>query len=206
MFSQEGRWFSDQCQEDLVHVLIRTLLNVIKNGVDEAAVLEASRCLGEIGPVDLSVLVLPNKPKKKEKMRGMNGSLQVIIEMLTDYLKSDDISLVTTSGETLRGLCQHKEVLDLIAEEMPKTRTDYILKPFKSAQGLSKPKCQERVFASLLETKLGMNELNEYVDYNKWITDLTCGLIECFRDENSLISLFLPICKIKVKVLQTGIQ
>lgn len=198
----EGKRLSDMCQTEVLHALIQILLNVIKSGEDEDFVQEAARCLGEIGPVDLSVLVLPNYSRSKRVIRGMARSLITIIEILVDYLKSDDINLVTTSGEVLRALCRTAECTELIEKNFTKTRTEVILKPFRLIQDETPiPKTAEKVYPNEIETKLGLNEMNEFVDYNSWIIKLTCGLIECFKEEDSVIASLLAVCGIKVNLL-----
>jgi hypothetical protein len=198
----EGKRFSDHCHSDVLHSLIQTLIDVIKNGVDDQAMLEAARCLGEIGPVDLSVLVLPKKPKQNTVKGIIHSKLHPVLETLAKYLKSDDIKLMTISAQVLKSLCQLAEISEMIAKELNKTRMDLILKPFKVAQGSLKPMPVAKAYANLVETKLGLNEMNEFVDYKTWITQLTCGLIECFKDEDSsVIALLLPVCKIKVSLI-----
>lgn len=193
----EGKRFSDECQSEVLHALIQTLLSVIKNGTDQDVVIEAARCLGEIGPVDLSVLVLPNCTPKKREIKGMAGSLLTIMQILVDYLKADDIKLVTTSGDVLRALCRTTECAELINKDFTNTRTDAILKPFKVTQGTI-PKTPEKVYPNVIETKLGLNEMNECLDYKTWLTQLTCGLIECFKEGDSVIASLLSVCRIKV--------
>jgi len=56
----ESKRFSDECTQDVLHRVIKVLIDVVKDKkADELERLEASRCLGEIGPVDLSIMVLP---------------------------------------------------------------------------------------------------------------------------------------------------
>jgi len=195
--SLEGKQFSDDCTHDMLHNLIQMLVGVIKSGTDEDASLEACRCLGEIGPVDLSVLVLPICPSRKE-IKKMVSSITTVVEIAAEYLKSNDIRVVSTTGEVLRSLCQMGECAELLIKEMSKTRLDAILKPFKTPHPIANK--DEKVFANQLETKLGLNEMDEFMDYPVWITQLTCGLIESLKTDDSLTARLLPLCKLKVSI------
>jgi hypothetical protein len=238
--SLDGKRFSDECAGDTLHCIIKVLLDVVKGSDDEGAVIDASRCLGEIGPVDLSVMVLPamysrsswcsdrvslifpspsfqdefhqqEKCKKYSSVQDVGDggmpreervdSMGSVIRLLVEYLKSDqELTVVCVVGDVLRDVCHVHECLELVAKTFAGTRIEGVLKPFRPTnERMAVVRKVEKVMASLLETKLGLNEMNEYIRFGDWVMQLTCGLIECFKNDESLIGKLLPVCRLKVR-------
>ncbi|KAG4079703.1 hypothetical protein HA402_009089 [Bradysia odoriphaga] len=54
---QHVHGFAEDCEKSLIHRLVFTLLQFVQ-GPDEAKAIEAAKCLGELGPSDLSSIVL----------------------------------------------------------------------------------------------------------------------------------------------------
>jgi len=170
------------------------------------SVLEACRCLGEIGPVDLAVLVLPSS-ETQVKLSSASKAIEALLTSAAENLLSMDIDLVAQTGQVLESLLQTTEcmeVLDGRREDkiLPLTKTNptlaQILIPFQSES----PGEGGKVLAcnpSTLESQLSSLEVTEYMSYSKWVTQLTCGLIMALRPETSFLHRLLPLCRLKVK-------
>jgi len=195
----EGKFFSEDCSQEIVYNLLQTLLEIVMNPLEkEEIVFTACRCLGEIGPVDLSAVVFcPSK--NRSKIVSMIHAMSSVIELVADYLTSDDINVVATTGEVLSNMFEVKECSDALANgeiETNNPRLSKILKPFKcdnpTASSIG------RIQSTILQNKLGLNELCDQMDYKTWIIQLTCGLIECVKPDESFLCRLLPLCKLKV--------
>lgn len=192
----EARRFSEECEKEPVHNIIQMLIEISLSAThDEEMVIEACKCLGEIGPVDLYVLVLPPY-KNKGKILLAEEALDTIIEIVSGYLSSEDIRLVTVASKVLRVLLEFDECAKVVTS-LGHSRLAKNLLPFKSTQKRLK-KSEERVDANALESKLGLNEMNEAIDYRSWLTQLTVGVIECIKKETSLVSILMPLCQLRL--------
>lgn len=195
----ESKRFSEECAKDPLHNLIQVMVGVIWKGSrdrDEEVVVEACRCLGEIGPVDLSVLVLP--PFKNEgKITLIEDALLQIVKIIAGYMTSEDIRLVTASGKVLRSILEFEEGSKVLNEMLHGERLTKVLLPFRCMHKNLK-KSVEKVDANMLETRLGLNEMNEGIDYRSWLMQLTTGIIECFKNNSTLALNFLPLCRLRV--------
>ncbi|ODN04229.1 Serine-protein kinase ATM [Orchesella cincta] len=193
----ETKRFSEECDKDPLHHIIQMLIGVTLTSHDEEVILEASRCLGEIGPVDLSVLVLPTHTNQV-KINTSNDALIGIIKIIFSYITSDDIRLVTAAGEVLRNLFEYEECADLAKSKLYDAKLFKILLPFRCFQVQRLKQSMERIDTNMLETKLGLNEMNEYIDFRSWITGLSAGIIACFKGKSSLVAHLLPLCELRV--------
>ncbi|CAL8069908.1 unnamed protein product [Orchesella dallaii] len=193
----ENKRFSEECAKDPLHQVIQMLIDVTLSSQEEEVILEASRCLGEIGPIDLSVLVLPTH-KNQAKINSATEALMEIVKIIFSYLTSDDIRLVTISGKVMLNLFEYEECNNLVKSEFHDARLFKILFPFQCTQNRQLKQSIERIDAGSLEEKLGLNEMNEYIDFRSWLIGLTTGIIASFKSNTSMVTDLLPLCELRV--------
>lgn len=178
--------------------------------------------MGEIGPIDLAVLVLPSteantsyypqgnnasltpyqfQTKKIESLNDFiaESLLPALISSVAAYLLSEDIQLVATTGDVLHSLLQTREIAEFLNSNLAVSnpRSAKILMPFTGEASVMKNGIVSSCSPSELETKLNSLEAVEFITYSKWVTELTCGLIAAVRPEDSLFHRLLPLCQLK---------
>jgi len=158
--------------------------------------------LGEIGPIDLSVLVLPQYGQKP-KIASANTAVHSIIEAAAEYLISEDINLVATTGQVLESMLQIKLCSETVTKELSKSNPSlsHILIPFMTEEptlGVNISSCSP----TILEAKLNRVDSKEYTSFINWVTEFTCGLINSIRPEGSFLDKLLPLCRLKVNFCQ----
>jgi len=127
----QDKKFQDECKDDVLHNLIQLLIQVVTESEDENVRYEAGRCLGQIGPVDLSVLVLPQHEKSNKLIYNLTKpNIEVsMIQIILQYLKDDeDVYIVQTSGQVLSNLLTLKEFRNNPVERLR------LLQPFLNSQ------------------------------------------------------------------------
>ena len=149
--------------------------------------------MGEIGPIDLSVLVLPQYGQKP-KITSASSAILSIIELAAEYLISEDMNLVGTTGQVLESLLS----ITICSEAIPRDkRISYILAPFRCDEPTAQVTIT-RCCPIVLESKLNQLDLKEYTSYARWVTELTCGIINSILPEGSFLQRLLPLCQLKV--------
>lgn len=191
----ENRQFSEECEEDPLHKIIQMLTTLSVSSSDEFLVIEACKCLGEIGPVDLSVLVLPSCNNGQPKVTKNDDAVNAILETLSRYLSSSDIRLVTAAGEVLQSYLAFSLPASAATSEYADQRFKKLLMPFFQKERISSV---EKVEVNTLENNLALNEMDEQISYRNWLTQLTIGIIECFKKESSMLSTLLPLCHLRL--------
>ncbi|PSN31644.1 hypothetical protein C0J52_20491 [Blattella germanica] len=99
------RGFSEDCSRSLLHQLIIMLVE-LTSVTDSKISLEASRCLGELGPADLTTMVL--KPDNSQQLQDdhftYNPMLMFtahVLQLLVEYLVDENIKVVDAAGTAL---------------------------------------------------------------------------------------------------------
>lgn len=106
---QDLRGFSEDCGRSILHQLICELVTLaLSSDADES--MEATRCLGELGPGDLQTLVL--KIEKKfdlSRCAPMEIVAGNVVPLLTEYLVSADVRMIQSACDALYAVLDSKE-------------------------------------------------------------------------------------------------
>ncbi|XP_055632335.1 serine/threonine-protein kinase ATM [Toxorhynchites rutilus septentrionalis] len=80
--------FLENCTENVLMRLINTLLEEIRTDNNDKRTIESLRCLGEIGPVDLSTLILRSdaEPEIYENLKNTESAVQQFVRVLIGEL------------------------------------------------------------------------------------------------------------------------
>ncbi|XP_069939528.1 serine-protein kinase ATM isoform X3 [Cherax quadricarinatus] len=186
-------------KESVGHQLTYRLVT-LASGTNEQVALEASRCLGELGPISLGSPVFYIHHQNLSHL-GLNAALECgfaskIIIMLNRFLMSEDINVVLAAGSTLQKVLSTKEGYDSFRDVGRAVQEELIL-----LFPRSKPKSNLAHYSELdavgYELLIGNYEVWCSGDnYEDWVTHLACQLIEAGCG-SEIISQVLPVCKVK---------
>ncbi|XP_067675130.1 serine-protein kinase ATM-like [Haliotis asinina] len=189
--------------------LVCELLHLTQSACHQVA-LEAASCLGVIGPIDLYTLSLPKKCSRP----GLHDSLEVyqdssdgqkycqIFHCLNQYLVDPCITVVQRSGKVLKSMLATKLGVDFSNDYKAKLADkDYLfnyLHPFKCKK---KPVATEASTGNLERFFQTVNTdslwVPEHGDHRRWVTDLSCALLNSGSVTDDLLCLLAPICELR---------
>uniref|UniRef100_T1ILY3 FAT domain-containing protein n=1 Tax=Strigamia maritima TaxID=126957 RepID=T1ILY3_STRMM len=206
--------FSEHCQRSVIHQLIAELIHLSSSSDTDVAI-EAARCLGEIGPIDLYSLVLQvddgAKIYKQELQCFQNDTIgqrnAILLKLLSENLFNKDVKLVKTTSSVVKTFLETKSGRNFISQYENKKHDDVlfsILNPFKTHKTAAN--CIEEF--DLTEDSI-LNTLNDDIvwcpsnalEYDKWISNLVCDLIDGATFDEILHSV-IPIAKHQVTFCQ----
>ncbi|KAK6170767.1 hypothetical protein SNE40_019079 [Patella caerulea] len=193
----------------ILHSLVRRLLVLLQSGNVEEK-MEAAKCLGVIGPVDLSVLALSQQPAR----RGLREALTVydfdpdrekycrIFHQLDQYLCDPSIDIVKCAGEVLKNMLATKTGINFSTEYKDRmSDKDYLfhyLQPFRTKKKftitVSPPISVDKFVAVIDKEDLW---IPSSTDHDIWITNLTCDLLKSESIHDDLLYLLHPLCSLK---------
>lgn len=112
----EIRGFAEDAQESLLHQLICALVKLSRSENSEVS-LEASRCLGELGPADLTTLVLQTDLSVLDfKYTHFELITGKILSVFVEYIVDSDIEVVKATSSALYKVLQSKEGQSVISK------------------------------------------------------------------------------------------
>lgn len=170
------RGFSEDCDNSVLHRLINSLLNFV-NSVDENKRIEAVKCLGELGPSDLTTMVLKNWSntdiyrEAKTFEESAENLLIGIIKKLISFFVHPDIRVVGKVSD----VCLH--IMSTKYSEAEFAKTDLTI--FKT---------KKYVLNKLFNTPKNPLELKDffkeekYSSHSVWIKKTVCVILTFFED------------------------
>lgn len=170
------RGFSEDCDDSLLHKLINSLL-IFVNSVDENKKIEAVKCLGELGPSDLTTMVLKNWSntdiyRKADTFEEATSNLLIgSVKKLISLFVHPDIRVVGKVSVA----CHH--IMSTKYSEAEYSQTD-----------LSIFKTQKYVMNKLFNTPKNPLELKDFFkeennsSHSVWIKKTVCVLLTFFED------------------------
>ncbi|XP_041351980.1 serine-protein kinase ATM-like isoform X2 [Gigantopelta aegis] len=199
-----------QCHENedgsLLCQLVCKLLHLAQCPVQPVSQ-EATCCLGIIGPVDLCAISLP-KPALKTELRAalaaFCGDINkekycTIFHQLNDYLVDPCIDVVKSAGEVLKTMFATKEGAEFYAMYKMKLPDGHLLSylhPFRPAKKKMQLPANVEDFDRDVDCDMW---IVHHADYDIWLTDITCALLQSGAVSNEMLRLLKPICTIKSK-------
>nr|CAD7397996.1 unnamed protein product [Timema cristinae] len=200
------RGFSEDCATSPLHRLICALVELTvtpDNQVSE----EASRCLGELGPVDLATMIL--KPEQgrvaskplKNKEASLVALARHVIQLMVEYLVDPQISVAQAASDALYSVLsteQGRAAADVkIPDGVQLERS--IIVPFYHC-GEARGKWGLVVSEDHMSQVVDQGYLWVPVEdctHDTWITNLVCTLLEAYP-EDSFLRQLAPVCRVKV--------
>lgn len=199
---------------NLLHQLICRLLEIIKS--NQAISIEATKCLGQLGPIDLGTTILYNRKSYLKDNSDISNMLTYeIVTLLTEFLVDNDIKLriasanaldiilSSTWGQKIFNKNNFKAVRRMLTDcSRSPLRLEYIRPFIHEVKNLSKNKITLDPIACNKYIKkdnpIWIETSN--ISYAEWIVRITCNIIECFSGyyfEN-----LIPVCKLSIEMCE----
>ncbi|GLV35047.1 telomere fusion [Carabus blaptoides fortunei] len=201
------RGFCGDCEESILHQLICMLVK-LTSSFNSRVSLEAARCLGELGPADLTTLVLkPERSIIEEGIHPIELVVGQIVVLLSQYLVHHDIDVAKVASDALYAVLSSKEGWAVTGSATNYgcglIEKSYILPfiPSKKPTADSFININEHTF----RTYLDRNDLwcpTDQCTHADWITILVSELLQIFPAQCFLREL-IPMCRIKVDFAET---
>lgn len=171
--------------------LINRLLKLSRSS-DRKIALEASKCLGELGPADLTTMIL--HPEKKYLIEGdavLHFVLEKAVGLLSSYVVEGNIKLRNASADALYLILSTNHAQEILANR--DLKHSYI-EPFLPEQ-LSRNNAivinQENVKVCFSSDDLWTDKTQK--SYKEWLIAVTSKVVSCFK--NPFLKCFIPICE-----------
>ncbi|XP_011860130.1 PREDICTED: serine-protein kinase ATM isoform X2 [Vollenhovia emeryi] len=196
--------------EDGANILHRLIFRLIKltESPNSCVSMEATKCLGELGPIDSTVALRPAGSLVREADYAIEALTYRSVMMLTSFLVEKSVELRKVSADALyavlstsygRNLYDSKYSKDLsyILEYAP-LKTDYI-RPFAHGRCSKQTSfCVDTAkFRVVMNPENALWTVQNNENYAEWIIKVTCGVAECFAD--SYLENFLLVCRLSVE-------
>lgn len=197
----EMRGFAEDAQSSLLHQLICTLLKLTKSGSLEVST-EAAHCLGELGPADLTTLVLQTDLQTIDfKYTHFELVTGRVLALFQQYIIDPDIEVVKATTSALYKVLKSKEARLVLGKDYGEgvIFRDFLL-PFISpafASIISQITIEEEFFKNRVDTE-NIWCPDRPCSHSEWITGVVCTLLETVSSSCYLSSL-IPVCKAKVQ-------
>ncbi|KAK7083823.1 hypothetical protein SK128_022234, partial [Halocaridina rubra] len=185
--------------ESLGHQLMHRLVGFASSS-DEKIAIEATKCLGELGPVSLETPVFFIKEENSSQVQYVNNhdikEIAEIIVILSRYLMSEDIKVVEATSSALFKILSTQEGVAALLE-----LEDCVCKKLFPFRHRDKPKISAFKCSDIdAETYKALIENPDVwfcqTSYAAWVTELTCLLISAGCG-NEVLQFILPVCRCK---------
>ncbi|XP_018573379.1 serine-protein kinase ATM [Anoplophora glabripennis] len=194
------RGFSEDCEKSSLHKLV-CMLAKMSCSTNEAMRFEAIKCLGELGPSNLTTLVLqPEKEVLDIKCSPFELLTGHIISLLTEYIVDADINVAKTASEAFYLVLDSKEGRKIAGSEVNFGYGNIDRKNFAPylPKSKSSPTSNTAVHTNLFVNKINEDKLwcgDGVICHRKWIISLVTSLLETFTNKSYLPEL-IPLCKV----------
>ncbi|XP_046831234.1 serine-protein kinase ATM isoform X2 [Vespa crabro] len=199
---------------NLLHQLVCRLLDIIKS--NQAISIEATKCLGQLGPIDLGTTILYNRKSYLKENADISNTLTYeIVTLLTEFLVDNEIELRIASANALDMILSStwgQQILDKknskairqmsIDRSRSPLRLDYIRPFIHEVKNLNKNKITLDTIACNKYIKkdnpIWIETSN--IPYAEWIVQITCNIIECFS--GYYLEDLIPVCKLSIEMCE----
>ncbi|XP_034831737.1 serine-protein kinase ATM-like [Maniola hyperantus] len=188
--------FSEICQTSLVHQVILSLNNILKNATEEKIIIDACNCLAEIGTYDIKTLVTV-PPMDTTKILNLNPKqyfAQTVISCLTEHLFNED---PTVSNKVTKALCWILKFRDgQAALELMDANTEIL-------QFLVTPSCENFVDYKINNVKFDICKSIDYwipinnESHSQWVIRITMALLDLLGSSVKFIIFLRALCVLK---------
>ncbi|XP_076280978.1 serine/threonine-protein kinase tefu isoform X2 [Lasioglossum baleicum] len=202
------RGFSEDCASSMLHQLIYKLIKLTASS-DINVSIEASKCLGEIGPNDLTSMILYLEKSHVNESSDLIEILtyKIIIKMI-ELLFQSDVELRKVSADVLYALLSSfwgQKLLNTRYKERYSKLTlplNYI-KPFITNKSPKPTKITLNTakLSNILNPQNSIWSIETNGSYANWISEITCQILQCFTEFYSeklfsVCALSIDVCEI----------
>ncbi|KAL2712028.1 serine-protein kinase ATM-like isoform X3 [Vespula squamosa] len=200
---------------NLLHQLICRLLEIIKKS-NQAISIEATKCLGQLGPIDLGTTILYNKKSYLKQNADISNMLTYeIVTLLTEFLIDSNIKLRTASANALDMILSSTWGRQILDKKNSKAIQQMLIDCSRSALRLDYIRPFIHEVKNLNKNKITLDQIacNKYIKkdnpiwietsnipYAEWIIQITCNIIECFS--GYYLEDLIPICKLSIEMCE----
>ncbi|XP_063982057.1 serine-protein kinase ATM [Diachasmimorpha longicaudata] len=207
------RGFAEDCAASVLHRLTYRLIKLTESS-NVSIALEAAKCLGELGPTDLTTMILhPEEGHLRESAEAIDMLTETIISKLSDYLIEDSLELREASSAALykvysshwgqliikkyrKGLGKG-DTGDAMLRILQNTRPFLIKSPARTRDvHVDDEKC-----AMYFIERTDMWKGEDGSSYTSWIKKITCTVLGCFKELYT--SSLIPVCKLNVEFCES---
>ncbi|XP_015117607.1 serine-protein kinase ATM [Diachasma alloeum] len=207
------RGFAEDCASSVLHRLTYRLIKLTESS-NVNMTLEASKCLGELGPTDLTTMILhPEEGHLQESAEAIDMLTETIISKLSDHLIEDSLELREASSAALykvysshwgqQIIKKYKKDLgkggpgDAMLTILKNTRP-FLMKSTARARGVEVDgkKC---AMCFIHNNDIWKGEGGD--SYSSWIKRITCTVLGCFKELYT--SSLIPVCGLNVEFCES---
>ncbi|CAL1273891.1 unnamed protein product [Larinioides sclopetarius] len=196
--------FSEDVKSSIHHQLICELASICAlDNVPLEIQKAASDCMGAIGPVVFSSVVLqPSSNTSSEGLNSLQQDYAIILNLLNDYLCDKRIDIKVTTSQIMKELFGTKLGYSFFIDYQnlrPNNPVKKYALPFFTCQNIKglKTACQYRYkVESIQDLSLWLPGTTKHSD---WITNLVCTIIENGLTKSNFYECLVPICKKEVQ-------
>lgn len=200
------RGFAEDCVSSLLHQLIHRLVKLTESS-DPIVSEEAAKCLGILGPGDLTTMILhQEKAEIKEATDGIEMLTYKILILLSNYIIENDIELRKASSDALyavlsspwgqklinlKYLNDFEKILDAKETRLCLDR----IRPFVIKNRIANTKIgiDRSKFEKIIDSENSLWKDQSNSPYFEWITGFVCKIAESFC--NFYLESLIPIFK-----------
>lgn len=191
------RGFSEDCEHSLIHKLICSLLQLICSK-DKTVCLESAKCLGELGPVNLTTMMLNGESCSTQTL--LNTILEECLMLLIDL----DIKVKDFTTQVLYDIFKSKEGFEWLKLQKQEGLVDHVLefRPFIKNHIKKMPihfVLSDSGFKSCVDVMHVWTPVQN-CEHKEWLISLTTTILKGFSEESFLRKL-IPICEAKVCII-----
>lgn len=208
---QERRHVMEDISSSVLHKLICVLIHICNYEKSEIQKL-AIECLGELGPIDLSTIILQPSAyfQEEEKISKITNFINaktqykcyfVIFDLLNDLLQDKRINVVCATSEVLKNILRTKsgrEFLSFYKENNIGSNHLYF-HPFfdKKIPVMKMCTTQNNEFIRKITDESLWSPDNS--NYEEWLTQLVINLLKANISEDEVIQQLEPVCIIEIR-------
>ncbi|XP_012534493.1 serine-protein kinase ATM isoform X2 [Monomorium pharaonis] len=194
--------------EDGASILHRLIFKLIKltESPNPCVSMEATKCLGEIGPMDSTVALRPAGSLVRKEDDPIEALTYRSVAMLTSFLVENSVELRKVSADALyavlstsygRELVENSKDLSNVLECAP-LKIDYI-RPFIHGRYVKQTSFHVDTtrFRTIMNPENTLWTVQNGDSYAEWIIKVTCNIAECFAD--SYLENLLSVCRLSVE-------
>ncbi|XP_039752989.1 serine-protein kinase ATM isoform X2 [Pararge aegeria] len=188
--------FSEICKTSLVHQVILSLNNILKNATEEKIIIEACNCLAEIGTYDIKTLVTvpPVDTQNILNLSPRQFFLQAVILSLSEHLFNEDPTVSNKITKALSRLLKFRD--GKAALELIDANTEIL-------QSLVSTNCENFVDYQIDSAKFDRCKSIDYwipirsENHSQWIIRITMGLLDLVGSNANFIPSLRSVCVLK---------
>ncbi|CAD6215508.1 GSCOCG00000317001-RA-CDS [Cotesia congregata] len=201
------RGFAEDCTSSIIHRLIYRLIKLTENQNVNVS-LDAAKCLGELGPADLTTMILhPEDDQKRESGDPAEMLTYQIIIRLVEFIIDKNVDLRKSSADALYIVCaspwSHKILKKNSGINSEEPMLLAYIQPFLTKD--NNKNCG--VLLNVENCKKFINPQNNLWksdginSYQKWLINITCKVLNCFNNFYSTI--LEAVCQLSTEFCET---